>query len=84
MPIFRCLKFDTASMQRKCFSFDFEAKLKLMETVEKEGKTKAEICRENGIAQSSLSTILNENEKIRTAVEKDCCHYKKPAHFNLS
>ena len=50
------------SMTRKCIKF--EEKLKLIEAVEKGDKTKAEICRENGAAQSSLSTILKESQKI--------------------
>ena len=52
----------------KCLSF--ETKLKLIEAVEKRDQTKAEICRENGIAPSSLSTILKDSKKIRSAVDQ--------------
>ena len=64
-----------ASTKRKCLSF--ETKLKLIEAVEKGGKTKAEICRENGIAQSSLSTIMKDSEKIRSAVDQGTRQHKK-------
>ena len=62
-------------MKRKFISF--EAKLKLTEAVEKGDKTKAEICCENGIAQSSLFTILKESQKIQTAVEQGTRQHKK-------
>ena len=50
----------------------FEAQLKLhvIETVEKGDKTKAELCRENGIAPSSLSTILKDSENQGTRQHK--------------
>ena len=63
------------SIKRKCISF--EAKLKLIGVVEKGDKTKAEICSENGIAQSSLSTILKESQKIRTVLEQGTHQHKK-------
>ena len=52
--------------------------LKSIEAVEKGGKTTVEICRENhGIAPSSLSTILKDGEKIRSAVDQGTCQHKK-------
>ena len=63
------------SNKRKCLSFD--TKLKLIEEVEKGTKSKAELCREHGIAQSSLSTILKDKDKIRAAVNQGTRQLKK-------
>lgn len=64
-----------ASNKRKCLPFD--TKLQLIEEVEKGTKSKAEICREHGIAQSSLSTILKDKDKIRAAINQGTRQLKK-------
>ncbi|GFN92255.1 tigger transposable element-derived protein 4 [Plakobranchus ocellatus] len=70
-----------ASNKRKCLSFD--TKLKLIEEVEKGTKSKAELYREHGIAQSSLSTILKDKVKIRAAVKQGTCQLKKQRKSTL-
>ena len=41
-------------------------------------QSKAKICRDNGIAPSSLSTILKDSEKIRSAVDQGTHrHYRQ-------
>ncbi|XP_005092500.1 tigger transposable element-derived protein 4 [Aplysia californica] len=57
-----------ASVKRKCLSF--ETKLQLIEEIENGHKMRSEICREHGIAPSSLSTFFRDKEKIRAAVEQ--------------
>ena len=49
----------------------------MIEEVEKGSKSKAELCREHGIAQSSLSTILKNKEKIRAAVNQGTHQHKR-------
>ena len=49
----------------------------MIEEVEKGSKSKAELCREHGIAQSSLSTILKNKEKIRAAVNQGTNQHKR-------
>ena len=66
--------------KRKSMSFDM--KLKIIEEVEQKSKSKAEICRQYGIASSTLSTFLANKEKIRENVLSGSSSLKKKRSNN--
>ena len=60
--------------ERKCLSF--ETKFLIIEEMEKGKKPKADICRDNSIASSTLSTFLKDKEKVKAAVMKGTNNHK--------
>lgn len=58
-----------ASTSKKQSALSIKAKIKILEAVDRGDKTKTEVCKEFGIPNSTLSTILKNREKIKLAYE---------------
>lgn len=69
-----------AARKRKSLSIKF--KLKLIEEVEN-GAKKADICRKNNISSSTLSTILKDKDKIKSASDQGVSRGKKVRTCNF-
>jgi transposase-like protein len=60
----------TANKKRKLQSYTLDFKLKILTEVDKKDRSKTDICKEYGLANSTLATFIKIREKIESATQE--------------